>query len=275
MNCKFILNIFSGLCEARAVHSVPGDPANSRRQTAARLHSQCVFHKSDSLISHSQSVFHEWEFLDVLHLSCILRSQCVFHKWDSHILHSQCVFHKWEFINVLHLSCILYLQCVFQKWDFFIRNVFFASEILIFHVLNVSSTSEVLNVLHFVLCPTFAMCLSKVSISYFTCAICHSQVKSFKFPMYLSHKRKITFIIPWCQNQTCLKNLYLITEIPIYGFALESKQIFMAGLQGEAGGDVRFNSEGDAVSNAHTISKEMPTLSQKQCSHDISNAHYI
>ena len=49
----------------------------------------------------------------------------------------------------------------------------------------------------------------------------------------------------------------------------------MAGLQGEAGGDVRFNSEGDAVSNAHTISKAMSILSQKQCSHDISNAHYI
>ena len=31
------------------------------------------------------------------------------------------------------------------------------------------------------------------------------------------------------------------------------KKVFVAGLQGEAGGDVRFNSEGDAVSNDHDI----------------------
>ena len=30
------------------------------------------------------------------------------------------------------------------------------------------------------------------------------------------------------------------------------EKVFMAGLQGEAGGDVRFNSEGDAVSNLLT-----------------------
>ena len=36
--------------------------------------------------------------------------------------------------------------------------------------------------------------------------------------------------------------------IPIYNLISLSQKVFMAGLQGEAGGDVRFNSEGDAVS---------------------------
>ena len=36
------------------------------------------------------------------------------------------------------------------------------------------------------------------------------------------------------------------------GLVLVKKKVFMAGLQGEAGGDVRFNSEGDAVSNLLT-----------------------
>ena len=36
--------------------------------------------------------------------------------------------------------------------------------------------------------------------------------------------------------------------IPIYNLIPLSEKVFMAGLQGEAGGDVRFNSEGDAVS---------------------------
>ena len=38
-------NMIIGMCEARAVHGVPGDPANSRRETLARLHSQRLFHK--------------------------------------------------------------------------------------------------------------------------------------------------------------------------------------------------------------------------------------
>ena len=141
----------------------------------------------------------------------------------------------------------------------------------------------------------FAMCLSRVKFQMsYTCPMSYIRNVSFKSKNFIFHinnksftsekfqipnvsftHKKFTFIIPWCQTQTCFKNLFLITEIPIYGFALESKKIFMAGLQGEAGGDVRFNSEGDAVSNAHTISKAMPTLSQKQCSYDISNAHYI
>ena len=36
--------------------------------------------------------------------------------------------------------------------------------------------------------------------------------------------------------------------IPIYNLFPLSEKVLMAGLQGEAGGDVRFNSEGDAVS---------------------------
>ena len=94
------------------------------------------------------------------------------------------------------------------------------------------------------------------------------------------------------------KNIFLNTKITTYGLVLESKKTFMAGLQGEAGGDVRFNSEGDAVSNAHvyylksnahvyylksnaltiskpmlmyTISKAMLILSQKQCSNYLTS----
>ena len=36
--------------------------------------------------------------------------------------------------------------------------------------------------------------------------------------------------------------------IPICNLIPPTEKVFMAGLQGEAGGDVRFNSEGDAVS---------------------------
>ena len=36
--------------------------------------------------------------------------------------------------------------------------------------------------------------------------------------------------------------------VSIYNLIPLSEKVLMAGLQGEAGGDVRFNSEGDAVS---------------------------